>query len=192
MATHISTPRVIATAVVKKTTINTPRIIATVVPSNDRKFFFDTDVHIIADVTRNFDTSLKFEKKNCYFDTRVRTSAEETNHYDVSIISRAETVRFFDVSVKSMDTEITAHFDTVLSIPHDTTFVVPNDAGTPFRPIAQRSKPGMVSMSIELNEIALTDLLLQLPTKNLCKDDCKGLCMICGCDLNEGQCDHLN
>ena len=46
--------------------------------------------------------------------------------------------------------------------------------------------------SIELNEIALTDMLLSLPTKNLCKDDCKGLCMVCGCDLNEGQCDHLN
>ena len=46
--------------------------------------------------------------------------------------------------------------------------------------------------SIELNEIAVTDLLLQLPTKNLCKDDCKGLCMICGCDLNESACDHLN
>lgn len=46
--------------------------------------------------------------------------------------------------------------------------------------------------SIELNEIAVTDLLLQLPTKNLCKDDCKGLCMICGCDLNESICDHLN
>ena len=46
--------------------------------------------------------------------------------------------------------------------------------------------------SIELNEIALTDILLSLPTKNLCKDDCKGLCMVCGCDLNESQCDHLN
>lgn len=46
--------------------------------------------------------------------------------------------------------------------------------------------------SIELNEIAVTDLLLQLPTQNLCKDDCKGLCMICGCDLNESTCDHLN
>ncbi len=46
--------------------------------------------------------------------------------------------------------------------------------------------------SIELNEIAVTDLLLQLPTKNLCKYDCKGLCMICGCDLNESTCDHLN
>ena len=46
--------------------------------------------------------------------------------------------------------------------------------------------------SIEMNEIAVTDLLLQLPTKNLCKDDCKGLCMVCGCDLNETQCNCLN
>lgn len=46
--------------------------------------------------------------------------------------------------------------------------------------------------SIELNEIAVTDLLLQLPTKILCSDDCKGLCMICGCDLNESQCNCLN
>lgn len=46
--------------------------------------------------------------------------------------------------------------------------------------------------SIELNEIAVMDLLLQLPTKNLCKDDCKGLCMICGCDLNESECNCLN
>lgn len=45
--------------------------------------------------------------------------------------------------------------------------------------------------SIDLNDIAVTDLLLQLPTKILCRDDCKGLCMVCGCDLNESQCDCL-
>jgi len=45
--------------------------------------------------------------------------------------------------------------------------------------------------SIELNEIAVTDLLLQLPTKNLCREDCKGLCMVCGCDLNESECNCL-
>ena len=44
--------------------------------------------------------------------------------------------------------------------------------------------------SIELNDIAVADLLLQLPTKNLCKENCKGLCMICGCDLNESDCEH--
>lgn len=45
--------------------------------------------------------------------------------------------------------------------------------------------------SIEMNEIAVTDLLLQLPSKYLCSDDCKGLCMVCGCDLNESECDCL-
>ena len=42
--------------------------------------------------------------------------------------------------------------------------------------------------SIEMNDIAVTDLLLQLPAKNLCREDCKGLCMVCGCDLNESEC----
>lgn len=45
--------------------------------------------------------------------------------------------------------------------------------------------------SIEMNEIAVTDLLLQLPTKYLCDENCKGLCMVCGCDLNESECDCL-
>ena len=46
--------------------------------------------------------------------------------------------------------------------------------------------------SIEMNDIAVTDILLQLPSKNLCREDCKGLCMVCGCDLNVSQCDCLN
>lgn len=45
--------------------------------------------------------------------------------------------------------------------------------------------------SIDLNEIAVTDLLLQLPSKLLCDDECKGLCMVCGCDLNVSECDCL-
>jgi uncharacterized protein len=45
--------------------------------------------------------------------------------------------------------------------------------------------------SIELNDIAVTDILLQLPTKVLCREDCKGLCMVCGCDLNESECNCL-
>ena len=41
--------------------------------------------------------------------------------------------------------------------------------------------------------IALTDamtdnLLPQIPAKALCKDDCKGLCPVCGMDWNESSC----
>lgn len=41
---------------------------------------------------------------------------------------------------------------------------------------------------LDLDGLAVSDLLLQLPTKILCKDDCKGLCFTCGHDLNEGEC----
>jgi len=42
---------------------------------------------------------------------------------------------------------------------------------------------------VDVNEIALSDLLLELPTKLLCCDDCRGLCPVCGSDLNESECD---
>lgn len=42
--------------------------------------------------------------------------------------------------------------------------------------------------ALDLNELAISDLLLQLPTKILCREDCRGLCYVCGQDLNEGEC----
>lgn len=42
--------------------------------------------------------------------------------------------------------------------------------------------------TLELDEIVISDVLLSLPQKNLCKSDCKGLCFVCGHNLNEGEC----
>ncbi len=42
---------------------------------------------------------------------------------------------------------------------------------------------------LDLNELAVSDIILQLPSKTLCKDDCLGLCHICGCDRNTKECD---
>lgn len=43
---------------------------------------------------------------------------------------------------------------------------------------------GMLDIDEQLSEI----LLLDFPTRVLCKEDCKGLCQKCGKDLNEGEC----
>ena len=32
------------------------------------------------------------------------------------------------------------------------------------------------------------ELIMGLPLKSLCKEDCKGLCVTCGADLNRGTC----
>lgn len=42
---------------------------------------------------------------------------------------------------------------------------------------------------IDLDETILHEVQLGVPMKVLCKEECKGLCPICGQDLNEGQCD---
>ena len=44
------------------------------------------------------------------------------------------------------------------------------------------------NFELSLDELIQTDLLLNLPMKNLCKPDCLGLCMVCGKNLNQGSC----
>ena len=42
---------------------------------------------------------------------------------------------------------------------------------------------------IDLGEMMREQFYLALPMKPLCNDDCKGLCPICGTNLNRGTCD---
>ncbi len=42
--------------------------------------------------------------------------------------------------------------------------------------------------SLELDELVISDILLELPLKYLCSEDCKGLCSQCGADLNTSEC----
>ena len=42
--------------------------------------------------------------------------------------------------------------------------------------------------TLELDDAVISDILLNLPHKNLCRSDCRGLCPICGKNLNDGDC----
>ena len=46
----------------------------------------------------------------------------------------------------------------------------------------------LVGEEIDLGEILREELLLALPTKLLCDDDCKGICAGCGAELNSEPC----
>lgn len=41
---------------------------------------------------------------------------------------------------------------------------------------------------LDLDRLLQEDILLELPAKFLCREDCKGLCPTCGKNLNEGPC----
>ena len=42
--------------------------------------------------------------------------------------------------------------------------------------------------SLDLDELMREDILLEIPTKFLCREDCRGICPVCGKNLNDGPC----
>ena len=42
--------------------------------------------------------------------------------------------------------------------------------------------------SLSIDEALTEEMILSLPTRSLCKDDCKGLCPKCGADKNVREC----
>lgn len=43
-------------------------------------------------------------------------------------------------------------------------------------------------MKLDVNELIYTEVVVSLPMKHLCSEDCKGICSKCGKNLNEGEC----
>lgn len=44
------------------------------------------------------------------------------------------------------------------------------------------------NMRLDIKQLTLEDIYFALPSKILCREDCKGLCSQCGANLNEGPC----
>jgi len=42
--------------------------------------------------------------------------------------------------------------------------------------------------AVDLDELVREQILLALPSRHLCREDCKGLCVKCGANLNAGAC----
>lgn len=46
----------------------------------------------------------------------------------------------------------------------------------------------MDGYQLDVEDLIKSEILLSLPMKVLCREDCKGICTMCGKDLNEGEC----
>ncbi len=42
--------------------------------------------------------------------------------------------------------------------------------------------------TLDADELITADIILDLPAKYLCREDCRGLCPVCGANLNESEC----
>ncbi len=44
--------------------------------------------------------------------------------------------------------------------------------------------------SFDVSELLREDIILSMPSRFLCKPECRGLCPVCGANLNVGDCGH--
>jgi uncharacterized protein len=67
------------------------------------------------------------------------------------------------------------------------------ETGRPLRPATEEDDDTAFELTpnheMDLTEPVRQALLVSLPIKPLCRDDCKGLCPECGANWNEGPCD---
>lgn len=42
--------------------------------------------------------------------------------------------------------------------------------------------------NLDVDKLVFSEILLSMPRKILCKEDCKGLCLVCGANLNIAEC----
>ncbi len=75
-------------------------------------------------------------------------------------------------SKQTLKTEFTELFTFLSHADADTELIYPEDGQIDFGPIVREY------------------LLIELPINPLCQDDCKGLCPVCGENLNTQTCDH--
>ena len=46
----------------------------------------------------------------------------------------------------------------------------------------------LIGFELDVDKLVYAEILVNWPMRVLCKDDCKGLCKVCGMNLNKGAC----
>ena len=46
----------------------------------------------------------------------------------------------------------------------------------------------LTGMDLDVDQLVYLEVLMSWPLKVLCREDCKGICKVCGANLNQGEC----
>jgi len=101
---------------------------------------------------------------------------------------------------------VTGHLETQVEIECDRCLkplesVINNDFGLEYITDSEYKASNIVELSeedlavsvfdgeaIDVDELVKEQLLLSLPSRSLCREDCKGICPVCGADKNSSNC----
>lgn len=121
----------------------------------------------------DFKLSPDFETTSLNGNIRItRTPQGVLGQVDFKANMPATCVRCLEDYIQSLHTNFTELFSYKSHPTIELGMVIPEDGNIDFAPLVREY------------------LLLEVPIKLLCKEDCKGLCSICGENLNQTTCEH--
>ena len=142
------------------------------IESKDKQaYYFDAYTNIQQDISCNHDTAISLRNEVVqHYDTNAVIKADVKQYHDTAVILRdtaAQAVtQYFDTSIKTTAAAKYC-YDTQISIPRDTTIPTDKIISNPFKPAAQKEKSGMVSISLNLQELTLADTFTLETTDNI-------------------------
>jgi uncharacterized protein len=131
---------------------------------------------------------------------------DELNPIDERVLLTAPAAVSGRVRVASNEVFINGHIDAraqvecdrclqPIELPVNTDFALDYISGTDYESSAaaelteaDMSLSVFDSPAIDVDEIVKEQILLTVPTRALCREDCKGICPECGIDRNTGEC----
>lgn len=121
----------------------------------------------------DFKLSPDFETTSLNGNIRItRTPQGVLGQVDFKANMPATCVRCLEDYIQSLHTNFTELFSYKSHPTIELGMVIPEDGNIDFAPLVREY------------------LLLEVPIKLLCKEDCKGLCSVCGENLNQTTCEH--
>jgi len=120
---------------------------------------------------------------------KVRITAENQNRvaalrYTADLIYSRPCDRCLDISEKSF----CLSFEHILAADSEQLSRQLEETGLS-RKLEQGELIIVSDFKLDIYDVVREDVILEMPTKFLCSEDCKGLCPVCGCNLNHSQCD---
>ncbi len=127
----------------------------------NREFSFKIDENLLADRNAEIESDVKF-----------------TGWYSLADSNTFAISGSLKVNVRGVCDSCGDCYTRVYELPYKATFRV-----TP-----ELDEYKFDGVSADIDKSVADAILLELPTRMLCKDDCKGICTICGQNLNKGKC----
>ncbi|HEY6874102.1 MAG TPA: DUF177 domain-containing protein [Geobacteraceae bacterium] len=144
------------------------------------------DLSAVEEVTDYPPLAALQESGGCAFLGPLRLHLTVAREYDhIRAEGRVET------RVRLVCSRCLAEYEAAIDSPF--TIFYMRSAGSPQDEEVELAEQDLISVTFEGDEIDFTDeiaeqVLVEIPFKPLCTEECKGLCPNCGTDLNAGEC----